>query len=546
MIASLRPSEPLPGDPNGKRLCEVFGRYLWNAITALLPEDASEKPQWQTLIKHPLRPRSLWTLWQDANTLVGVRFTHDTLYALLDLDAGGRYCNGASVAQIRAALETIGITRTLLVRSSWNGGLHLYIPLPEAVNTFNLAVALKECLKSQGFVLKAGQLEIFPNVKAYGVTAFTEYQAHRLPLQPSSGSCLLDDDLNPISDSLSRFFWLWDGAASHQDLESLKDALKVGRNNHRKRPKRRSHPVESWRNDLEAEIAEGWTDYGQTNYLLKTIACYGIVFEHLGGEELETYMLRIATKSPGYEQYCRHQSEIAVRVKVWAKAAENYYWPMGGEAKRTTNLYENNIVPFNQQRADEAQERIKEAVATLAHEHCLPEGVTARAEAIMSEGKVSKRTLYKYLVLWHPEHREEGCRRDETVRVSADLTAPPPDPEKAEEIREVYTLSQFMKGGRPDLGEGGSDPHSNSPDGGVWGGKSSFPQPPYPPPNPLLPPVEVLMSIQNQIQRLQWTAAQVVSFIASRFGGRRRSQLQDDELIALLYYLQNAAPEEIS
>ncbi|HEY9878145.1 MAG TPA: hypothetical protein V6D29_06795, partial [Leptolyngbyaceae cyanobacterium] len=388
------------------------------------------------------------------------------------------------------------------------------------------------CLQSQGFVLKSGQLEIFPNVKAYGVTAFTEYQAHRLPLQPGSGSCLLDDDLNPIGNSLSRFFWLWEGAAAHQDLESLKDALKVGRNNHRKRPKRRSHPVESWRTDLETEIAEGWTDYGQTNHLLKTIACYGIVFERLQGEELESYILRIATKSPGYEQYCRHQSEITIRIQAWAKAAQNYYWPMGSDAKRTTDLYENNIVPFNQQLANDAQERIQKAVADLRGQEALPEGVTARAEAIMSQCKVSKKTLYKYLVLWHPEHcEEEGCKRAELARVSADSSTSPSDPEKAEEIREVYTLAPIMKGG-PDLGEGGSDPHSNSPEGGVWGGISSFPQ------VDLVLDVEVGDKVRSYLNHLQWSHSRICQFIADRFAGKRISMLTSEELLTLLYYLQ--------
>jgi hypothetical protein len=34
----------------------------------------------------------LWNQWQDANTLIGVRFTHDTYYGLLDIDAGSDYC----------------------------------------------------------------------------------------------------------------------------------------------------------------------------------------------------------------------------------------------------------------------------------------------------------------------------------------------------------------------------------------------------------------------------------------------------------------------
>ncbi|MBD2261049.1 hypothetical protein [Pseudanabaena sp. FACHB-2040] len=543
MIASRTP-EPLPGDPNGKRLCEIFGRYLWNPITAPLPDDATAKPQWQTITKHPLRPRVLWQLWQDANTLVGVRFTHETLYALLDIDAGSVYCNAESVAQIRAALETIGITRTLLLRSSWSGGLHLYIPLPETISTFNLAVTLKECLKSQGFILKEGQLETFPNAKAYGVTAFIEYQAHRLPLQPSSGSCLLDDDLNPIGNSLSRFWWMWEGAAANQDIDSLGPALEVGRNNHRKHPKRRSHPVEDWRSDLETEITEGWTGYGQTNHLLKTIACYGIVFEQLQGQALEEYTLRIATGRPGYEEYCRHQADIERRVKAWARAAENYYWPMGSQPKRTTDLHHNNIVPFNQRLSRDAQERIEQAVKTLMQQNALPTGVTARAEAITSQFSISKKTLYKYLSLWHPEHQlKEESKRPEPASVSAvaaTLEPEPPDPEKAREIEEVYTKPEIMKGRGPFSSEVGSDPQTSTPDRGVRGEKLSFPQL-MTPSSPLTLSTNVLSDIQQQVQRLGWTAAQVTNFIAERFGGRRRSQLQDDELIALLYHLRTAA-----
>ena len=366
-------SEPLPADPTGQRLCDIFGYYPWNFIHADRPDDVTAKVDWTTIKDYPLRPRVLWDQWQDANQLIGVRFTHDTRYALLDLDAGGNYCTAAGVAQIRAALETIGITRTLLVRSSWSGGLHLYLPFAEWVNTFSLAVTLKECLQSQGLGLKAGQLEIFPNVKAYGVATFIEYMGHRLPLQPGSGSCLLDDDLNPIGDSLARFFCLWDGAASHQDMDTLLHAMKIGRDNHRKKPKRRSHRVESWRHDLDIEITEGWTDYGQTNHLLKTIACYGRVFEGLDGQALIDYTLRMALNCPGYEQYCRHQHDIERRVTAWARAAENYYWPLGTTPTRDTSYPQNNLVPFNQQQSEDAQHRIRTAYAELEQAGELPE-----------------------------------------------------------------------------------------------------------------------------------------------------------------------------
>ncbi|MBD0361451.1 MAG: hypothetical protein ICV55_01460 [Coleofasciculus sp. C3-bin4] len=51
--------------------------------------------------------------------------------------------------------------------------------------------------------------------------------------------------------------------------------------------------------------------------------------------------------------------------------------------------------------------------------------------------------------------------------------------------------------------------------------------------------LEVIDRIQRQVQRLKWNADQVKALIASRFGGRRRVELEDGELVALLYYLQS-------
>ena len=528
----------LPADPVGQRLCETFGFYLWNCIRAELPNDATAKPAWQTITKYELRPRVLWNDWQDANTLIGVRFGHETTYGLLDIDAGSDYCSAAAIAQIRGALETIGITRTVLIRSSWSGGLHLYLPLPEVVNTFNLAVALHECLKAQGFRLKAGQLEVFPNIKAYGIKTFIDYNAHRLPLQPASGSCLLDDDLNPIGNSLARFFWLWDGAASHQDMDELRHAIKIGRDNHRKKPKRRNHPVESWRQDLDTEITEGWTAHGQTNHLLKTIACYGRVFEGLHGQDLIDYTLRIAINCPGYEQYCRHQHEIERKVTTWARAVENYYWPLGTTPTRDTASPSNNLVQFNRQQSEDAQSRIKAVFDQMEQAGELPEQITARASAIAQVARVSQQTLYKYLALWHPMYLKGVI--DEATVVSAvesglqksDLESPEPLVNKG-----LHPSGRYMKCEAPGAGDLGSDLEFISPDRGVRGDDVQFPQVAEPVAVDWLD--EIAQGCRRQLQRLGWNAAQLVQFIAEKFDGRRRAQLRDDELVLLLYHLQS-------
>jgi hypothetical protein len=406
------------------------------------------------------------------------------------------------------------------------------------VNTFSLAVALKECLKSQGFRLKAGQLEIFPNVKAYGVKTFIDYMAHRLPLQPGSGSFLLDDDLNSTGNSLARFFWLWDGAASHQDMDELRHAIKIGRDNHRKKPKRRNHPVESWRQDLDTEITEGWTAHGQTNHLLKTIACYGHVFEGLQGQDLIDYTLRIAISRPGYEKYCRHRHEIERKVTAWARAVENYYWPLGTTPTRDTSAPSNNLVQFNRQQAEEAQSRIKAAFDQLEQTGELPEQITARARAIAQVARVSQQTLYKHRSLWHPNylqgvmHEEPRLSAVESEPNERQLESPEPL-----ENKELHPIGKKMKGGALCADEDGSDFAFISPVRGVRGDESCFPQVAEPVPVQWLD--EVAQGCRRQLQRLGWNAERLVQFIAEKFDGKRRAQLSDDELIMLLYHLQS-------
>jgi hypothetical protein len=139
MVAAFHPPQPIPADPLGSASTNLFGRQLWDFIEAPRPRPG-EKPEWLTVTDYPLRPRLLWQRWKDPQKLIGVRFDSETTYAVIDIDADSPYCNPEAIADIRAALETIGITRTILIRSSHSNGLHLYIPLPEPVKTFDLAV----------------------------------------------------------------------------------------------------------------------------------------------------------------------------------------------------------------------------------------------------------------------------------------------------------------------------------------------------------------------------------------------------------------------
>lgn len=451
--------EPLPSDPSGKQLCLIF-TYLWQAIVGTNAAD----PNWQTLKTYPLRPRVLWRLWQDSAQLVGVRFDTQTRYALIDIDRASSYHpaqDPEALRTIRAALETIGIYRIIVIRSSWSGGLHLYIPLPEAVPTFGLASALQQCLTAQEMTIAAGELEVFPNCKSYAVPgSFTEYNAHRLPLQPASGSCLLDAEYNPLSQDLGQFLAQWDTAAAGQDIHELRGAIATARSNRRGKRHRKTTVVEEWLQDLRTEMEEGWTGHGQTNHLLKTIACYGVVFEGLKGDALTDFVHQTAIHSSGFWQWCAHQSDIGHRATVWARAAEGYYWALGDDRQRegTVHSVEGELsVSKNLLRAQEAQARIRSIVTSLSDQGVLPEGSTARAKAIASQGAVSLKTLYRYPHLWHPDHLNppqtlEPVRSGKTLELKPDLTiekvnsdAPGRSPQSSNS-KEFYTLEKLMKG----------------------------------------------------------------------------------------------------
>lgn len=572
--------EPLPKDPQGKRLCELFD-YLWYPIVAVVPENAQAKPQWQTLTRYPMRPRTLWNQWQDANQLVGVRFGHQTQYALIDLDAQSQYRSPDAIHAISQALETIGICRVILIQSSWSGGIHLYLPLPEALPTFDLALAVKRCLEVQGFEVAPGQLEVFPNVKSWGNPAkgqYIQYNAHRLPLQPGTGSFLLDDDLQPIGTDLARFFQQWDNATQQQDLTVLQLALSQARANHKGnyQSPTASKVVDAWKQDLEREMAEGWTGYGQTNHLLKTIACYGVVFQGLTGTALVDYVEQTAIASAGYAEWCRHQAEIRQRSQEWAKAAEGYYWILGTDGEREGNVHAaNNIVPMrrnrrNKERSLDAQTRIQQAVNVLAAQGQLPDDPGQRSDAIVITARCSKQTLYKYQELWHPKYDEQNLdtslvlvtaiapsgtgdvSENSSSCVQADPEPPlmksgtpasdiqkPLEPKPGQRVHATF----YMKG----IGFETSPVYSQNLSPEAFDGFSPDPAPILPVPatdaEKLSLDGEVdseatIAAIRSALQRLGWQPAQFHQFVSERFRGQRWSQLTEDDRLLLLYWLR--------
>lgn len=422
----------LPAESVGKRYVERF----WHPFGAIIAPSLVEgtKPAWRT-IDYYLQPSQLWNLHQDKSKLVGLRFDNTTHYATIDLDLEGDYHNIESINRIKAALEDIGIVDIIILQSSFSGGYHLILSFASPLPTFAIACALEITLRNASFILRQGHLEIFPNTKPYSAKQITNYKAIRCPMQPGSGSFLLDDDLQPISDSVSIFLDYCDRAASRQDLTKLKRVAnkakkQISRERYRKQE---SADVAQWRANWEEIITTGWTGKGQTNTLLQIFVGYGIVFLDLESDKLVEFCLTTAINAPGYSQYCRHQHEIEARVRHWVESTIRNKWYSAyiSYPERLLGTFANtfaeaiagissihkpkdNVIPFdrrhqqNWERSQQAQRRIQIVVKAIEWDSGLPAGTTERAKAIRAEYKrrfhktISQETLQKHLHLWHP------------------------------------------------------------------------------------------------------------------------------------------------
>ena len=422
----------LPAESVGKRYVERFWHPFGAIVAPSLVEGA--KPAWRT-IDYYLQPSQLWKLHQDKSKLVGLRFDDTTSYATIDLDFFGDYHNIESINRIKAALEDIGIVDIIILQSSFSGGYHLILTFASPLPTFALACALEITLRNAGLRMRQGHLEIFPNTKPYSAKQITNYKAIRCPMQPGSGSFLLDNDLQPINDSVSIFLDHCDRAASRQDLTKLKRvANKAKKQITRERyRKQESADVAQWRANWEEIIAIGWTGLGQTNTLLQIFVGYGIVFLDLESDKLVEFCLTTAINAPGYSQYCRHQHEIEARVRHWVESTIRNKWYSAyiSYPERLLGTFANtfaeaiagiksidkpkdNVIPFdrrkqqNWERSQQAQQRIQIVVRAIEWDRGLPVGATERGKAIRVEYKrrfhktISQETLQKHLHLWHP------------------------------------------------------------------------------------------------------------------------------------------------
>lgn len=374
--------------------------------------------------QHKISADRLWDLYKSDDGVVGVRPGRNTNYAMVDLDIGSRHHpenHAAGYELTLEALEGIGLTRTITVTSSHSGGLHVYAPLPKEFNSFNVAVTIQSQFALYGINVAPGQVEPFPNQKGYSkdIKNQTKYNGHRLPLQ--EGSFILDDDLNPFSDSAEVFCALMEEAAQYQDMELFESHIEASKeldlHGHKYKYSYESKDstytgtespkATAWRLFLEGVIEQGWTGDSQTNKILQYLQTHGKVFIKKSGEALVDWMVATAQSMKGFGQWCGHIKDLRKRCKEWVECTESkgYYKPYRAVPDRL--LEENSDMPKvnkNDLKAAEAQKRILDAIQDLGVYNYRTK--TEFLTAIRNKSKqlfnkvVSNQTLYKHRSLW--------------------------------------------------------------------------------------------------------------------------------------------------
>ncbi|MDJ0591891.1 MAG: hypothetical protein QNJ72_18170 [Pleurocapsa sp. MO_226.B13] len=444
------------------RFCDILKFHPWDFIEKYPHEN------WYTVKNYYLSNEKLWYKYTGNEIILGVRFGEYTKYALIDIDINSAVHPYQSLENLRKlihALYQLGLNEQITLRSSPTKGIHCYFFFDEPVHSYHLACSMRRVIEEAGLEVKPGQLEIFPNTKQYANAGegYSLYNGHRLPLQ--HGSYILDDDdFEPISDSLDDFIARAESSAKANDITIIEqraaDDYQWFKDKYRGGFARKQH--NDWIENILRRIAEGWTDFGQTNDLLLTIANYGVLKLKLKYQELVQYLLHTATSAPNYAKYCRHQHEIEARCRDVAKAARKYWSKYRSKPNRDITYAQ--MVEELEQKARERKPNQNEAKKVEATNKIiatvqaiaealgeLPKNVKQLIELIQEKSRslfdegISENTLRKKhnLKIWHPSHR--------TFKTVQNKNTPSPEPENPpqEEQKPEVVDSEVLQPDQP-------------------------------------------------------------------------------------------------
>lgn len=366
----------------------------WGAIVKELMVDEGEEPEWAT-IRYKIQATDLDRIFASEDTLIGVRFGKLTKYLVIDIDIRS-LChpevNKNEWNRLMKALEDVGLTDRIIIQSSDSGGLHVYFWFGEELETYKVAQLLWSVCHLGGFELRGGNVETFPNAKKYTLIP-SMYNGHRLPLQPESGSILLDEYFEEIETINPWGEFCYRVQTSQQDMEELKRKLAWGERYHKKYARYSGaaglcSSAADWQKSLIDRLNLGWTSQGQTNELIRTACVLAWVFGD--GSRNDAAIVEKLVNMPGYGEFCGHQHEIEERVKDWMDCVTNQYWPYCRPDMRPfASMRDEQPVkakPKENKVQDEVMDRLRQVVAAVVDQP-LPKKIGEIVQLIQEKAK---------------------------------------------------------------------------------------------------------------------------------------------------------------
>ena len=289
--------------PRGEADHDFFD--LWTTLPSWSP--IIKKPDgWITVVndsgkKVPLVPGTVESHYR-RYIILGKRFGKLTNYLMVDVDINSPFHpRNGGIGPILDAMESLGLCRYLLIRSSDSEGLHIYFPLEEPVSSWGIACAAHAALTAADIKVAGGICELFPNKKAFNA----EHNGHRLPLQ--QGSFILNDDFGCVGNGKAVFLQQWQLCASGQDDELLAEVL-----TEKPLPMPKQISVSSL-----PPIA--WTGPGQSNEVMKQLVNYGD--RYLGLKTIPAlgdWIMAVGPQLLGFEQFASKESKNDLTRRNWA------------------------------------------------------------------------------------------------------------------------------------------------------------------------------------------------------------------------------------
>lgn len=264
--------------------------------------------------------QSIQKIYFDPSRLIGLRhFSGETNYIILDIDHASKYRSIDSIREICHRMSSIGLKLPIFIQSSNKhdicNGIHIYWFLDGKYSTPLLYELIYTLLEYYHFVEESGQLEIFPSR-----SEDIKYKSKpvRLPLQANSGSYILDENLQPYTnsvDELNRLIPLNLNIPNFSIVESIDEPNEIAE----------SEKIKIWRKNVNALLSRGFTSSSQTQQLIRAAIDKTIVLDKITDLNIICDKVKfIIINLNGYTQYCGHQRNIDKIIKSWVtKTLEN-------------------------------------------------------------------------------------------------------------------------------------------------------------------------------------------------------------------------------